>query len=195
MNRSIPREMQSKETIEAWIRSFRAGDSVAFSHLYASYQPMLHHTVSAMGLHREDGEGQSVADEAFHSALLHWDADAGASFGTYAKRCVENALKRLLRSRATQAPLVGVDVDTIPTGGGAESSLVRRESEERTLALVRSIASDEEYRVFYCILWRGESVAEYQLYSGKTRKQVENARARLLKKLKQYPELYAQLTT
>ena len=188
-------QMESKETIEAWIRSFRAGDPSAFARLYAAYQPMLHHAVSSHGLYREDGEGQSVADEAFHSALLHWDAEGDAGFGTYAKRCVENALKRFVRARAAEAPIVGVDVDTIAAGGGAERRLLRRESEERTLTLVRSIASDEEYRVFYAILWCGESVAEYQRRSGKTRKQVENARARLLRKLKQYPELYAQLTT
>ena len=188
-------EMESKETIEAWIRSFRSGDSSAFVHLYDLYRPMLYRTVSAFGLSREDGEGQSAADEAFHRAILRWDEAGGASFGTYAKRCVENAIKRLLRDRATEAPLVGVDVDTIPAAGLAESRLVRRESAERTLSLVRSIASDEEYRVFYALLWRGDSVADYQRQSGKSRKQIENAKARLLRKLKQYPELYAQLTT
>ena len=187
-------EMESKETIEAWIRSFRAADPYAFARLYAAYQPMLHRALVAHGLNGEDGEGQSVADEAFHNALLHWDADGAAGFGTYARRCVENALKRMLRARAAEAPLVGVDVDTLPIGGGAEKRLLRREAEERVLTFIRSIASEEEYRVFCALLWRGDSVAEYQRHSGKSRKQVENARARLLRKLQQYPELYEQLT-
>ena len=188
-------EMLQKETVALWICAFRAGDDSAFVRLLEAYSPMLYRTISDFGLSTDDGEAYSVASEAFHAAALHWRTDGSAAFGTYAKRAVENALKRLLHARREESSHLGGDVDALSIPPMAEKHLLRRENTERMLRMVREVASEEEYRVFLSLIFRGESVAEYMASTGKSRKQVENTKARLLMKLKRYPELYRQLTT
>lgn len=188
-------EMLEKETIVLLIDAFRGGDDSAFARLLEAYSPMLYRTISDFALSADDAEAYSAASEAFHAAALHWTKDGPAAFGTYSKRAVENALKRLLRVRREESSHLCGDVDALSIAPTAERHLLRRENTERTLRMVREVASAEEYRVFLSLIFRGESVAEYMASTGKSRKQVENTKARLLMKLKRYPELYRQLTT
>ena len=188
-------EMLKKETIVLLIDAFRTGDDSAFVRLLEAYSPMLYRTICDFGLSADDGEAYSVASEAFHAAALHWTKDGPAAFGTYSKRAVENALKRFLHAKSEESSHLGGDVDALSIAPVAERHLLRRETTERTLKMVREVTSSEEYRVFLALIFRGESVAEYMASTGKSRKQVENTKARLLSKLKRYPELYRQLTT
>lgn len=188
-------EMLKLETVVLWIDAFRTGDDSAFVRLLSAYSPMLYRTMRDFGLSADDGEAYSVASEAFHAAALCWTKDGPAAFGTYAKRSVANALKRLLHTRREESAHLGGDVEALSIAPVAERYLVRRENTERMLRMVREVTSDEEYRVFLSLIFRGESAAEYMASTGKSRKQVENTKARLLSKLKKYPELYRQLTT
>ena len=181
------------DKIESLIHAFRGGDGAAFDALFAAYSPMVESSLVQYARGSEDAEARSLANEAFHSAVLHWSADGGASFGTYAKRCVVNALYRLGMQRQRDNILSDVDVDRLSVAVGVETGLIRKENARGLCERVRAVLSDEEYRVFlHCILGSC-SAMEYAELSGKNKKQVENAKARAVKKLRCMPELFSIL--
>ena len=181
------------DKIESLVRAFRGGDAAAFDTLFVAYAPMIEAALMQYAAGHEDAEGRSLANEAFHNAVLHWSAEGAASFGTYAKHCVVNALKRLYTRRQRECAFSDVDVDRLSVAVGVEAGMIRRENVRGVCECARRVLSEEEYRVFRDCVLGTCSVAEYAQATGKTRKQVENTRARVMKKLRAVPELFSIL--
>ncbi len=179
--------------IETCIYAFRNGDTTAFDTLFAMYMPMIESALVKFAQGSDDRDARSLANEAFHSAVLHWSSEGAASFGTYAKLCVVNALKKLALSRSREITLSDVDVDRLCSSVGLEANMIRRETVARIRETVKPLLSEEEYRVFLSCILGSSSVMEYASAVGKTRKQVENTKARVVKKLKCIPELFSVL--
>lgn len=181
------------DKIESLVQAFRDGDAVAFDALFTAYAPMVESALTQYARGSADAEGRSLANEAFHSAVVHWSADGGASFGTYAKLCVVNALKKLGVHRQRECSFSDVDVDRLSIAVGVEAGMIRRENVKGLSESVRRVLSEEEYRVFLGCILGTCSVSEYAQAAGKTRKQVENTKARAVKKLRAMPELFSIL--
>ncbi len=182
------------EKIESFICAYREGDSMAFDELFRMYTPMILSALVKYAKGEDDSDARSLANEAFHNAVLHWSSEGSASFGTYAKRCVINALKKLRIERSREIALSDVDVDALCSYVGVEASVIRKDAVERIRHAVRPILSDEEYRVFLCCILGTFSVGEYAKQYDKTRKQVETTKWRALKKLRGSAELISVLT-
>lgn len=182
------------DKIEAFIYAYREGDASAFDALFHMYTPMILSSLVKYAMGEEDSDARSLANEAFHNAVLHWSSEGAASFGTYAKRCVINALKKLQIERSHEIAPAAVDVDALCSYVGIEASVIRKDAVERIRQVVRPILSDEEYRVFLACILGTLSVGEYVKVYDKTRKQVEMTKWRVLKKLRASEELISVLT-
>ena len=184
---------EALEKIESFIYAYRDGDSSAFDLLFRMYTPMVKSALIKYAKGEEDSEARSLANEAFHNAVLHWSSEGSAAFGTYAKRCVVNALKKLMIERSHEQIPAPVDVDALCTYVGIEANMIRKDAVERIRRAVRPILSDEEYRVFLSCILGTFSITEYTAQYGKTRKQVETTKWRALKKLRASKELLSVL--
>ena len=182
------------EKIESFIYAYRDGDMTAFESLFRMYTPMVEAALTKYAKGTEDSDARSLANEAFHNAVLHWSCDGAAAFGTYAKRCVVNALKKLAIERSHEQIPAPVDVDALCSYVGIEANMIRKDAVERIRRAVRPILSDEEYRVFLCCILGTLSVGEYTVQYEKTRKQVEMTKWRTLKKLRASDALISELT-
>lgn len=184
---------ESADKIESLVHAFRSGDASAFDALFTAYAPMVEAALVQYARGCGDAEGRSLANEAFHNAVLHWSADGAASFGTYAKHCVVNALRRLGVQRQKECSFSDVDVDRLSVAVGVEARLIRREKAKDVCECARAVLSDEEYRVFLSCVLGTCSVSEYAEAAGKSKKQVENAKARALNKLRHMPSFLSIL--
>lgn len=182
------------EKIESFIRAYRAGNASGFDELFRMYSPMVEASLIKYARGEDDSDARSLANEAFHNAVVHWSSDGAASFGTYAKRCVVNALKKLAIDRSHEVAISPVDVDALCSYVGIEASVIRKDAVERIRRAVRPILSDEEYRVFLSCVLGVLSVGEYAQRHQKTRKQVEMTKWRVVKKLRECKELISVLT-
>ena len=164
----------------------REGDDDAFSELLSQYRPMLTSTATRLGLSPD--EWFSDACIGLYRAILTYDlTQSEVTFGLYASVCVKRRLTDVLRKERAQAgrlPIIGdVDVDSIAVEDRSLSLLVEREESENFRMQAKEILSDYEYRVFR--LWlSGLSQADIASELLTDLKSVENAKGRIMKKLR-----------
>ena len=183
------------EKIESFLCAYQGGEASAFDELFRMYTPMIDASLVKYARGEDDSDARSLANEAFHNAALHWSSEGGASFGTYAKRCVVNALKKLQIERSHEMAFSTVDVDALCAYVGIETSMIRRDTIERIRHTVHPLLSDEEYRVFLCCILGALSISDYADKYQKTRKQVETTKSRVLKKLRASQTLVSVLNS
>ena len=160
----------------------RRGDDEAFSRLVGLYSPMMNKVARSMSLDTDEVFSESCM--ALFKAALSFDMEQReVTFGLYAQICVTRRLTDLLRSRGGDELISGFDVDEIAVDGGILSSLERRELVDNLRLSARRVLSDYELRVLS--LWLdGRSAADIAAELSATVKSVENAKARILKKLR-----------
>ena len=162
----------------------RAGDDSAFSELVATYTPMLKSEMAKLSLPSD--EFFSEACVALYNAVLSFDLEqSNVTFGLYSAICVRRRLLDVLRKekRVADALASDIDVDDIAVSDGIVSRLVHKEENEHFRARVRELLSKYEYEVFN--LWLlGLSAADISERLSTDVKSVENAKARVLKKLR-----------
>lgn len=175
----------SAEQINALILAVQGGDGRAFEELFVLYMPLLLHEVSVF---RESFAGSSVcADDLYQEAALslylatmRFSKSHGASFGVFAKKCIYNKFISLLR-RAQEVPL------TLDSACAQRSLISPDVAElcffERESAVFSAGLSALERRVLRYYL-RGYSYAEIAQILGKDEKAVDNAMARVRRKLR-----------
>ena len=175
--------VQNSEVI-SMILKCRQGDNEAFEALVELYKPMLNHMIRRISLSVE--EYFSEACMGLYKAALSYNVGQDeVTFGLYARICVSRRLFDILRREGADASLLNddVDVDSIAVSGGIVSHLERKEESELFRARARELLSDYEYRVF--VLWlagyRAAFIAERLSTDVKS---VENAKSRILKKLR-----------
>ena len=164
----------------------RLGDDDAFSELVSLYKPMLNSTAVRLGLSPE--ENFSEACIGLYRAALTYDlSQSDVTFGLYASVCVKRRLTDVVRRERAMADRIlmdaDVDVESIAVEDRSLSSLVEREERESFRLQAKEILSDYEYRVFG--LWlAGLSVSDIANELSTDLKSVENAKGRVMKKLR-----------
>ena len=166
----------------ALISSFRAGNESAFDSLVELYTPMMKRVALSMSL--DFDETFSDACIAFYRAAQTYDlSQSEVSFGLYAQICVTRKLCDVIRRCAGEEIVSDLDVDAIAVDSGIVSRLVRREELHELRNNARRVLSDYEFRVL--VLWLGgDETADIALALDTTPKSVDNAKARILKKLR-----------
>ena len=182
------KECQTSELI-ALIRTL---DDGAFSELVSRYTPMLGRVVSGF-VNRNIlyDEAFSEACVALHRAAMSYDIGRSeVTFGLYAQICVYRRLCDLAARESKGVEISDTDVNLLYTQPNIESRLVGRERMREYLKKARTLLSEYEYRIFLCYV-NGESTAEIARKLGKSSKSVENAKSRMLKKLREGSNIFA----
>lgn len=175
--------------IQDMLLRLREGDASVFPALVEQYTPMMRRCVYNFFVAPSDRkEAFSEACVTLHAAALSYDLQqSDVTFGLYARICVFRRMASLFaktrRALAEMAP--EIDVDRVAVPSGIENALVRDETTKELLAKVRALASEYEYEVFLSMCVNGRSSAETAEKLGKSIKSVENAKDRLLRRIRQ----------
>jgi len=161
----------------------RAGDNSAFEKLVAVYTPMISSVIAAKGLDYD--ELFSDAALALYKAACTYNVEQSeVTFGLYAKVCVTNRITDILRAdKAEKALVLDYDVENLTVSDGILSMLEKQEERERFHACAKDALSDYEYRVLKHWL-SGEKTAAIAASLSTDAKSVDNAKSRILKKLR-----------
>ena len=170
--------------ISALILKIRSGDDNAFSELVSIYTPMLESAASKHGLDYD--ESFSELCMALYRAVVSYDIEQSeVTFGLFAKICIVRAVSDILR-RERREPILesDADVDSIAVDGGVENALIESEEREAFRRDARLLLSEYEYGVL--IRWlAGDKSADIAESLGVSPKSVDNAKARIQKKLRE----------
>lgn len=178
--------------VYALLYAVREGDQDAFSSLLLRYRPLIDHAVDRFSaeLHgeesREDMRQEAMA--AFYDAIRSYRTDQEqVEFGLYAKVCIVNRLVSHLRRELRQQGLVSLDDGSAERVLGADGdllSMIIEEEEAQSLTQsIKEALSRYEYDVF-SLYMKGISSADIAAEMGKTVRSIDNAIARIRKKLK-----------
>lgn len=178
-------ETERQKQAEALVIRAKNGDEAAFSDLLAAYSPLFDAMALQFSKGLPDEERKDLRQEAviaFYLALVQYVPERGVAFGYFAKRCIRNRLIDYLRRMEKQT------VEAEPSAPEAETEDVGRTilERERFLALceqIRGILSDYENRIWTLVI-SGLTAAEIAEMTGADRKSVENALARVRRKLR-----------
>ncbi len=165
----------------------RQGDEAAQSAIITHLMPMIHRTANANltpGLEREDAEQEGLI--ALFRAIDSYDPQAGASFDTYAIRCIRNGISdaRIRATRKKYQPLnQSVPLDERQSTPGPEEQALHREAYRATVRIIRTGLSPIERRVLLLYL-DGASYSQIAQRLDISTKAVDNALSRVRSKLK-----------
>ncbi len=166
------------------ITRLRGGDGASFDELVTLYTPMLESVAHKFSL--DFDEVFSEACMALYRAAMSYDLEQSeVTFGLYAKVCVNNSLCDYLRRERTDDRVDDdADIERVAAGGDLLADLVRKEERERFRADARKLLSEYEYSVL--IKWLvGDKTADIAAALSTSAKSVDNAKARILKKLRE----------
>ncbi len=177
------------------LRMSRAGDNSAFAELLMRYSPMINKAISRFSSHSiSHDEAFNEASVALHKATKAYDPTRDNTFGAFAKVCVNNRLHDLfLKTKQRDIP---VDIDGIRESGdmltpSPMDRLLIKEKQAEIFALARDIlGSGYEFSVFE-LYFNGYDTDAMCRALSRERKSVENAKARMLKKLRDKSERFS----
>ncbi|MBQ8689076.1 MAG: sigma-70 family RNA polymerase sigma factor [Clostridia bacterium] len=178
--------------ISTLILMARSNDDLAFAEIVRRYTPMLHGVISRFNSPMiSSEEAFSEATFALYRATLTYDiGSATVTFGLYARTCVRNHLYDIMGKAARDGVVDLRDVETLGRSDGIESVIVSRERLRRALRAARQILSDYEYSVLRLYL-RGYTTAEMARELSKSPKSIDNAKARMLKRLRENSDTFS----
>lgn len=186
--------MQNEELNELLSRVKCAGSmNAAFSELVIRYTPMMRSRVLSMfGDSFDFNEAMQEASLALHDAAKSYDSEKceGVTFGLYASVCVCNRLRSLLRKKRrdnSHSECFKLS-DEVASGADVENFVANRDLCERVLKSSSSVLSELEYEVFSLEL-EGCSTREIALRLSRSPKSVDNAKARIAKRLKLHDDI------
>ena len=179
-------EIVNELEVSTLILKVRECDDAAFSELVKRYTPMMNKVVSGFrGRRVREDEAFSEACVALHRAAMSYDLSrTEVTFGLYARICVYRRLCDLVGKEAKDECIVDFDVDALAVQSGIESRLVGRENMQEALAVARTVLSEYEYEILLMYL-QGYTTAAMAKELSKTPKSVDNAKARMMKRLRE----------
>lgn len=161
----------------------RGGDDDAFTDIVNLYTPMLQSVAHRYSL--DFDEAFSELCMALYRAVSTYDIEQSeVTFGLYAQVCAGRAVCDMLRHRKRECKLdTDANVDEIAADDGVDADLIREEENEAFRRDARGLLSEYEYSVL--IRWLGgDKTADIASALGVSAKSVDNAKARILKKLR-----------
>lgn len=170
-------------------------DDVAFDELVLRYTPMMKKVIS--GFSDSDisyDEAFSEACFALHRAAMSYDVKRSEdiTFGLYSRICVFRRMTDFFEKSLKQAPTVDVDVELISAEGSVEERLLERERMSEYMNRARSVLSEYEYNVFLLYI-DGYHSAQMAKRLGKNVKSIENAKMRMLKRLRRVSDSFSDI--
>ena len=175
----------SAEQINALILAVQGGDGGAFEELFVLYMPLLLHEVSAFRASFADcsvctDDLRQEAALSLYLAAMRFCRNRGVPFGVFAKRCIHNRFVSLLRG-AGYAPMALDSARAEPSLVSPDiAELYVREDERAVMAA--DLSALERCVLRYYL--RGYSYAEIAQMLHKDAKAVDNAMARVRRKLR-----------
>ena len=166
-------------------------DEKAWNTLFERYLPTARRL--ALQMQQDFLEGQDLAAEGMIGLLFAVDGfspAAGTSFGTYARTCMRNRMRNVLRAAQgkRQIPpsrLISIDEEfDAPQTASAEDTLVSKQEAQRIGQIVDSALSAREREVFL-LFAGGGSYQQISAQTGLSTKAVDTALQRARKKLRQ----------
>lgn len=168
--------------LDELIKEHRMGSEGAFEELVRRFEPMFVNV--ARGLSLDVREVYSEACLSLRRAADSYAFGEKVTFGLYAKICVTRAMLDYMKRNKRRGDVADFDVDEVAVSDGVQSRLEREESIASFIGRARELLSPYEYDVFL-LLMQGYSVSEIAARLERGVKSVENARARILKNLRE----------
>ncbi|MBQ7322172.1 MAG: sigma-70 family RNA polymerase sigma factor [Clostridia bacterium] len=189
MMNNVPKDLMSVQDL---LLAIREGDQDAFVTLLLRYRPLIDRAVDRFSAElyseesREDLRQEALA--AFYDAVRSYRIDQeNVEFGLYAKVCIGNRVISHMRREQRQLELVSLDEATAERVLGADGdllSMIIEEEECKVLSqMIEKTLSAYENEVLSYYL-RGYSAAGIADALHKSVKSIDNAIARIRKKLK-----------
>ena len=169
----------------------------AFAELAVRYSPMMRGRVLSMfSSSAEIDEGMQEAHIALHYAALTYDAEkcSGVTFGLYAGVCVCNRLKSYLRRLSRESAVMDKFSEAEELSEcDLESFVATRDLCQRVMSIAEGLLSPLEYSVFR-LQFEGYTTKDIALMLSRTPKSVDNAKARIAKRLSTSGEIQGVLS-
>ncbi len=175
--------MLDDKSLVSVLEKCKSGDDSAFAELVYRYTPLIRALIAKYGL--EESECYSEACMSLYKAAQSFNTEQDSvTFGLYARICVSRRLSDLVGSGSgAEDRLSDLDVDSIAVPGGIEARLVAMEERLEFRAAAKALLSEYEYKVF--LMWlEGYKTAQIAAALEVEPKSVDNAKARILKKLR-----------
>lgn len=169
------------------IQKAKDGEESALAAVLAHMMPTIRsHAVDGVcpGMDLDDAVQEGIIG--LFAAIRGYRADEGAAFGTYASRCVQNAIRTARRTagRKKHGPLnQSVPLSEEDAAPGPEELAIQNEQLQDTLQTIQTRLSPLEQEVLELFL-SGCSYEQIAQILGRSPKSVENALSRLRRKLK-----------
>ncbi len=171
-----------REELVQLILAVRGGDNDALNTLIAEYRPLI---LSIANRYPSLNEYYCEACLGLYRAAMTFDiAQEDVTFGLYAGIIIRRRLRDLYKENERERERVALsDVDEIAVGDGIVNRLVREEEREELRHEMGELLSKMECDVL--MLWLdGLKTAEIAAELSVSAKTVDNAKARILKKLR-----------
>lgn len=187
------KNLKETDSLRELLGAVCAGDQDAFECLLERYRPLIDRSVSRFGERlyseesREDMRQEAMA--AFYDAIRSYRTDQEmVEFGLYAKVCIGNRLISHLRREQKQGCLLSLDdigerVGAVGAQGDLLSFVIEQEDAQALTRLIEENLSEYENRVFSLYV-DGRSAAQIAVALGREVRSIENAIARIRKKLR-----------
>ena len=178
-------DINSNTDINDLLIRCRSHDDEAFDELVRRYTPMMRKVISGFdGQLADYSELFSEACVALHIAAGRFDTSQNeVTFGLYARICVRNRILDLLRTSESDRTVADYDVEMMSEGESVESRIADKEEFESILGSAKALLSDYEYRVLLLHI-QGYKTSAIAKALGRTAKSVDNAKARLFRRLR-----------
>ncbi len=165
----------------------QARDDLAFAELVFRYTPLMRKVAGGF-IHPLVSEDEAMAEACIglHKAVMSFNPDRrGITFGLYARICIYRRLSDLYSAKENKRidAESEIDVDKLGASASALSVLLFKERVQNFISVAREILSDYEYQVFLLYIQGYDTEAMCESLS-KERKSVENAKARMIKRLR-----------
>lgn len=172
----------SRDELVRLILSARSGDDDAFNRLIVEYTPLINSLLAKSAL--STSEYFNEACVGLYKAVCTYNVDQdGVTFGLYASILISRVLADARRHADATDRISDLDVETIAVTDGTLDRLEREEESAAFRSEARALLSDYEYHVFLLML-RGYKSSAIAAHLGTTAKSVDNAKNRILKKLR-----------
>ena len=174
---------------EKLVSLVKSGNSECFAVLHERYGKLIESLADKYSAFSVRNDLVDAGIAALSDAIVSYREDAGASFKTFVKTCIESNMRDVCKKSNNSKripkdlvePLDGVD---LPDGNDPESLVIKKEYFDLLLESIKSKLSDLEYSVIYKTA-AGMSYKEIAAQIGKSEKSVENALLRARQKIKE----------
>ncbi len=163
----------------------REHNDTAFAELIRRYTPLIKKMVSEFDSEYSEDELFSEACVALHRAAMSFDIEQDdVTFGLYSRVCVYHHFVDLKRCRKKLSLLSDYNIESFECDEGPDMRLAEREHIENVIGYAKETLSDYEYSVLLYHI-QGYKTAKIAELLGKTPKSVDNAKARLFRRLRE----------